>query len=260
MAEAAESSSATAASPAESQGRPLVKPEVLSPAGGWEQLRAAVANGCDAVYFGVTDGFNARARANNFAYEELPEVMAFLGEYGVKGFACVNVLVFEEEVERVKGSLRKLQQSKVDAIIVQDAGVMKLAREVAPNLEVHASTQCSVSSAGGSKHIGRLGATRVVLGRELSIAEIGRINADLNKERHGEGGWREHAGMPPELEVFVHGALCVSYSGQCFSSEAWGGRSANRGQCAQACRMPYVALAAQCLSYSLSLSLCVFVE
>ncbi|QDZ24490.1 peptidase [Chloropicon primus] len=156
-------------------------------------------------------------------------VVSYLRAHGVKSYACVNVLVFQEEISRVEECLVTLRDSGVDAIIVQDFGVMKLAREVVPELEVHASTQCSVSSAQGSRHVQSLGATRVVLGRELSLREIGKVARDLES-----GG--DH---PIELEVFCHGALCVSYSGQCFSSEAWGGRSANRGQCAQACRMPY---------------------
>ena len=208
-----------------------MKPEVLAPVGGWDQLKAAVASGADAVYFGVTDGrsvngsFNARARASNFEYGELGDVVDFLKAYGVKGFACVNVLVFENELDRVADCLRELERAGVDAVIVQDFGVMRLAREVAPGLKVHASTQSSVCSAPGARHARSLGAERVVLGRELSLGEIARVSRELDDA--------------PELEVFVHGALCVSYSGQCFSSEAWGGRSANRGQCAQACRLEY---------------------
>lgn len=216
----------------------MEKPEVLSPVGGWPQLRAAVANGADAVYFGVTDAggeqsFNARARANNFDYGELPEVMGFLHQHGVKGFACLNVLIFPEEIEAVKSAIARIDEAGVDAVIVQDVGVMEICRRVAPGLEVHASTQASITSSGGACHASEsLNVSRVVLGRELSLKEISKVNRDLAASE-------DLGSPPPSLEVFVHGALCVSYSGQCLSSEAWGGRSANRGQCAQACRMPY---------------------
>ncbi|MEW5305319.1 MAG: hypothetical protein WDW36_007867 [Sanguina aurantia] len=200
----------------------LVKPEVLSPAGGWPQMRAAVENGCDAVYFGLSD-FNARARASNFEPEELPEIMSYLHDRGVKGFVAMNVLVFDDELPLVEERVRQMAEAGVDAVIVQDLGVVSLMRAVAPNLPVHGSTQMSITSPEGADFAAQLGVDRVVVGRELSISEIAKVKQ----------------GTDSEVEAFVHGALCVSYSGQCFSSEAWGGRSANRGQCAQACRMPY---------------------
>lgn len=202
--------------------RGRAKPEVLAPAGGHPQLAAAIEAGADAVYFGLSR-FNARARAANFAPEELPEIMARLHERGVMGFVTVNTLIYDEELEDVARLLEHLQASRVDAMIVQDLGVVALARQVAPDLPLHGSTQMTVTSAESARLVARLGLERVVVGRELSVREIAAVVA----------------GTDLEVEVFVHGALCVSYSGQCFSSEAWGGRSANRGQCAQACRLPY---------------------
>ncbi|GLI60382.1 hypothetical protein VaNZ11_002388 [Volvox africanus] len=199
------------------------KPEVLAPVGGWPQLRAAVENGADAVYFGLED-FNARARAANFNMEELPNVMSYLHARGVKGFVTLNVLVFDEELSAVEEQIRAMAMAGVDAVIVQDWGVVELMRQVAPGLPVHGSTQMSVTSAEGAAWVSELGVERVVVARELSVREISKICDGVRGA---------------EVEAFVHGALCVSYSGQCFSSEAWGGRSANRGQCAQACRLPY---------------------
>ena len=212
----------SAATPA--NRRRLFKPEVLAPAGGWPQLKAAIANGADAVYFGLQEGFNARARASNFAIDEVPELMAYLHERGCKGYTVVNVLVFDEEMQRLEDVIKKLAKAGVDALIMQDIGAAKFARTVAPNLPVHGSTQMTITDANGAIFAEkRLGLDRVVVGRELSIAEIDSVSSNSGTE----------------VEAFVHGALCVSYSGQCFSSEAWGGRSANRGQCAQACRLPY---------------------
>jgi len=197
-------------------------PEVLAPAGGRDQLRAAIEAGADAVYFGLSR-FNARARAANFDPAELPEIMAELHERGLRGFVTLNTLVFDEELSAVDDYLRVVSDAGVDALIVQDLGLCARVRERHPELPIHGSTQMTVTSAESAELAGRLGCERVVLGRELSIRDIAAIAG----------------GTDLELEVFVHGALCVSYSGQCFSSEAWGGRSANRGQCAQACRLPY---------------------
>ncbi len=199
----------------------LRKPEVMSPAGYWPQLRAAIEAGADAVYFGLKH-FTARAKVG-FALHELTEVMATLHRRGVKGYVTFNTLVFEHEWDEAAGALAEIARAGADAIIVQDLGIVKLAREIAPDLEIHGSTQMSVTSADGVRLAQRLGASRVTLARELSLHEVRAIRAATDCE----------------LEIFVHGALCVAYSGQCFSSEAWGGRSANRGQCAQACRLPY---------------------
>lgn len=193
----------------------------MSPAGYWPQLRAAVEAGADSVYFGLKH-FTARAKVG-FSLEELPEVMRTLHQRGVRGYVTFNTLVFEHELDEAKRVLAAIASAGVDAVIIQDVGVLRMVRELAPDLEVHASTQMSITNAEGVRLAQSLGAQRVTLARELSLDEIRQIKAATSCE----------------LEIFVHGALCVAYSGQCFSSEAWGGRSANRGQCAQACRLPY---------------------
>lgn len=197
------------------------KPEIMSPAGYWPQLRAAVEAGADAVYFGLKH-FTARAKAG-FSLEELPEAMRTLHRRGVKGYVTFNSLVFDHELDEAARALAAIAEAGADAIIVQDLAVVRLAREIAPALELHGSTQMSVTGAEGVLVAERLGVRRVTLARELSLDEVRAVRART----------------ACELEIFVHGALCVAYSGQCFSSEAWGGRSANRGQCAQACRLPY---------------------
>ncbi len=201
--------------------RVLRKPEIMSPAGHWPQLHAAIEAGADSVYFGLTN-FTARAKVG-FSLDELPSAIRTLHQRGVKGFVTFNTLIFEDELPEAAQTIAAIADSGADAIIVQDPAILKLAREIAPELELHASTQMSISSAAGVAFAQSLGAARVTLARELSLAEIAAIRRAIDCD----------------LEIFVHGALCVAYSGQCFSSEAWGGRSANRGQCAQACRLPY---------------------
>ncbi len=193
----------------------------MSPAGYWPQLRAAIEAGADALYFGLKH-FTARAKVG-FEVAELPEVMRTLHARGVRGFVTFNTLVFEHELAEAARAIAAIAEAGADALIVQDLGVTKLARAIAPGIEIHASTQMSVTNAAGVRLAQSLGADRVTLARELSLDEIRAIRAQTSCG----------------LEMFVHGALCVAYSGQCFSSEAWGGRSANRGQCAQACRLPY---------------------
>ena len=202
--------------------RATTKPELLAPAGDRTCLIAAVENGADAVYFGL-QRHNARARAVNFDGGELADLMVLLHRRGVKGYVTLNTLVFPRELEDLETSVRQLAEAGVDAVIVQDLGLARLIRAVTPDLEIHASTQMSITSAEGVRLARELGCSRVILARELSLKEIARV--------------RETATLP--VEVFVHGALCVAYSGQCLTSEALGGRSANRGECAQACRMPY---------------------
>ncbi len=197
------------------------KPEIMSPAGYWPQLQAAIESGADSVYFGLKH-FSARAKVG-FRLEELPDVFRTLHSRGVKGFITFNTLVFEHELSEAARTIEATARAGADALIIQDLGVLQLAHEIAPDLELHASTQMSITSAEGVRLAQKLGASRVTLARELSLGEIRAIRATTDCD----------------LEIFVHGALCVAYSGQCFSSEAWGGRSANRGQCAQACRMPY---------------------
>ena len=201
---------------------PLQRPELLAPAGDRTCLIAAIENGADAVYFGL-QGHNARARASNFDATELVDTMSTLHARGVKGYVTLNTLVFPDELEDVEALIRKVAAAGVDAVIVQDVGLARLIRATCPDLEIHASTQMSVTSAESVRLAEELGCTRVILARELSVDEIRKV--------------RERVMLP--VEVFVHGALCVAYSGQCLTSEALGGRSANRGECAQACRMPY---------------------
>lgn len=193
----------------------------MSPAGYWPQLHAAIEAGADSVYFGLKH-FTARAKVG-FSIDELPEAFRTLHRRGVRGFVTFNTLIFDHEIAEAAKSLARIAEAGADAIIVQDAGILALARRIAPELEIHASTQMSVTDAAGARRAAELGASRVTLARELAMKEIRAIAEAVDVE----------------LEVFVHGALCVAYSGQCFSSEAWGGRSANRGQCAQACRLPY---------------------
>ncbi|AUT01760.1 peptidase U32 [Nostoc sp. CENA543] len=202
-------------------------PEILAPAGNWECAKAAVENGADAIYFGL-DRFNARMRAENFTEADLPELMTFLHRRGVKGYVTVNTLIFPKELTQAQQYLRTIIAAGVDAVIVQDVGICRLIRHLSPDFPIHASTQMTVTSAAGVEFAKSLGCQLVVLARECSIKEINKIQQQITQ--------RETT-LP--LEVFVHGALCVAYSGQCLTSEALGGRSANRGECAQACRMPY---------------------
>ncbi|MFZ9887791.1 MAG: peptidase U32 family protein [Myxococcota bacterium] len=199
-----------------------MKPEVLAPAGDEASLRAAIRAGADAVYLGV-QGFNARARASNFRVDELAGVMQELHRHGVKGYVTLNTLLFDHELDAFADTVTKCAAAGVDAVIVQDLGAVSLVRAIAPTLHIHASTQMTCTDASSVRLAAELGANRVVVGRELSLDDIAAIRATCDTE----------------LEVFVHGALCVSYSGQCLTSEAIGGRSANRGACAQACRLPY---------------------
>lgn len=203
--------------------RTKTAPELLAPAGDWDCVRAAIENGADAVYFGLDCGFNARYRAKNFGLADLPDLTQMLRCRGVKGYATLNTLVFPSEMPALVDVVAGIAQAGVDAVLVQDFGVARLVRQICPELEVHASTQMSLTSAETIAVARELGLSRVVLARELSIAEIRKIIAATD--------------MP--IEIFIHGALCVAYSGQCLTSESLGGRSANRGQCAQACRLPY---------------------
>ncbi len=215
----------------ESPAAPPGRPELLSPAGDWDCARAAVENGADAIYFGL-EKFNARMRANNFTVADLPRLMEFLHRRGVRGYVTFNTLVFENELADAEQYLRAIITAGVDAAIVQDVGICRLIRALSPDFPIHASTQMTVTSAAGVAFARELGCQLVVLARECSIAEIEKIRAAENTTQGG-------AGQALPLEVFVHGALCVAYSGQCLTSESLGGRSANRGECAQACRMPY---------------------
>ena len=202
----------------------VVRPiELLSPAGDHTCAVAAIENGADAIYFGLDSGFNARARATNFGVNDLNNFVAMLHRRGVRAYVTMNTLVFASELEQLNQTIQLIAAAGVDAILVQDLGVAQLVREICPTLDVHASTQMTMTSAETIAAAERLGVKRVVLAREMSINEIRKVSSATS--------------MP--LEVFIHGALCVAYSGQCLTSESLGGRSANRGQCAQACRLPY---------------------
>jgi putative protease len=199
--------------------------ELLAPAGNWDCARAAVANGADAIYFGMPR-FNARIRADNFTPEDLPKLMDFLHAHGVRGFVAFNTLIFPRELEDAAEQLRLLSDAGVDAIIVQDLGLAAMARSMVPDLNLHASTQMTITSPEALDFAhGLLNLDRAVIARENSMREIRLFHPD--------------SPGAVELETFVHGALCVAYSGQCLTSESLGQRSANRGECAQACRMPY---------------------
>jgi len=205
------------------QASTITRPELLAPAGDWDCARAAIANGADAIYFGLETGFNARARAKNFSLDDLPRLMEMLHWHGVRGYTTVNTLTFSDELATIEPIIRRIAEAGTDAVLVQDLGLVGLIRRTAPELPIHASTQMTLTSAECIAEIEATGIERVVLARELSVSEIAKIH--------------DQTQMP--LEAFVHGALCVAYSGQCLTSESLGGRSANRGQCAQACRLPY---------------------
>ena len=196
--------------------------ELLAPAGSMEALRAAVCNGADAVYLGA-DTFNARINALNFSAADLQEAVVYCHVRGVKVHLTLNTLVLDREMPRAAELIRLAASCGVDAFIVPDLGVVSLCRQLAPDVPIHASTQMSIHSLEGVMEAAALGCSRVVLARELPAEEIAHICKK----------------SPVEIEVFVHGALCMCYSGQCYLSSVIGRRSGNRGQCAQPCRLPY---------------------
>lgn len=198
------------------------KIEILAPAGGFDSVIAAVNSGADAVYIGAK-AFSARASAHNFDDEELRECVKFCHRRGVKVHLALNTLIFDDEMKEALELVRTAAKADIDALIVQDLGLVSLIKEMVPDLPLHASTQLSVHTPYGARALYEMGFERVVLSRELSFEEIKRI----------------HEFCPEvELEVFVHGALCMCLSGQCYFSAMLGGRSANRGMCAQPCRLP----------------------
>lgn len=201
---------------------PGFQPEILAPAGGFEALKAAVRCGADAVYFGGKT-LNARLRAGNFGDDELPGAVAYCHARGVKAYITLNTLVRDSEIEQAMNIIGAVCSSGADALILQDAGLAALARETAPGMKLHASTQMSVQTREGLEALQHAGFSRAVLPRELTRAEMAAL-----------------ADKPPlELEMFVHGALCMSVSGQCFMSAFLGSRSGNRGLCAGPCRLPF---------------------
>ena len=214
--------------------------ELLAPAGSFESLKAAVHAGADAVYMGGSR-FGARAYADNPEGEALLQAIDYAHLYGVKLYLTVNTLLKEQELEQeLYEYLLPCCERGLDAVIVQDLGVLQAVREWFPELPVHASTQMTLCGTGGARILKEAGAQRIVLARELSLPEIARIHEDT--------------GM--EIECFVHGALCYCYSGQCLFSSILGGRSGNRGRCAQPCRLTYEALSEQDRSHGKVRSLC----
>ncbi|WP_317853684.1 DUF3656 domain-containing U32 family peptidase [Chakrabartyella piscis] len=198
------------------------KPELLSPAGSMESLKAAVCNGCDAVYLGGKS-FSARQSAGNFSLEEIEEACDYCHLRGVKVYVTVNTLYKEKEMADFLVFVGKLYAMGVDALILQDTGAAQLVHAQYPDFMLHASTQMTANSLADVKHWDSMGFSKIVLSRELSVDEIQEIVAEAEAE----------------IETFIHGALCVSYSGQCIMSSMLGGRSGNRGRCAQTCRLPY---------------------
>ncbi len=194
--------------------------EILAPCGGADSLPAALNTGADAVYFGMTD-FSARKNAKNFTPEEAAEAIRLCHTSGVKVHIAMNTLLFDGELREAVKAAERLYEMGADALIVQDLGLASLIRSAVPALPLHASTQMTVTSAAGAKFVKKAGFSRVVLARELSLSEIERIVSSVDLE----------------TEVFIHGALCVSLSGQCLMSAFYGGRSGNRGRCAQPCRL-----------------------
>lgn len=200
----------------------MTKPELLAPAGNMESLKAAIEAGCDAIYLGGYM-YGARSFAGNFSNEEIIEAVLYAHRYGVRIYVTVNTLIYEDEVETFMKYIDFLYQSDVDAVIIQDLGMLDLVRQTYPLLEVHASTQMHIHNVEGVQFLESLGVKRIVLARETDIDLIREIKKKSNIE----------------LEIFVHGALCISYSGQCLMSSLIGGRSGNRGSCAGSCRQKY---------------------
>ncbi len=197
-------------------------PELLLPVGTRDMLESAINNGADAVYYGVPH-WNARGRTEDFSFENVEEMIRYARLRGVKTYLAMNILIFEREIQELPEFLERLIALKPDGFIIQDIGLARLIKAISPEQEIHASTQMTLASSEAVNLVKDIGFSRAVLARELSAKQIAQIKSltDL------------------ELEVFIHGALCVSYSGQCLTSENFGGRSANRGQCAQSCRLPY---------------------
>ena len=194
--------------------------ELLSPVGNMKTLYQAIHNGADAVYLGGKN-FGARKYSDNFTNEELKDAIRYAHLFNVKVYVTANTIIYENEVKEFLEYIFFLHKINVDAVIMQDIGMIKIVKEKFPNLEVHASTQCHNHNDEGLKFLKSLGVSRVVLDREMSLKEIKKLNTDIEKE------------------VFIHGALCVSYSGCCLFSSLNGGRSGNRGECTQCCRLQY---------------------
>ena len=200
----------------------MKKVELLSPAGNMDSLKAAIEAGCDAVYVGGIM-FGARAFAGNFSNDELLEAIKYAHLYGVKVYLTINTLVYDKEVDKFLEYVRFAHENNIDAVIVQDLGMFDLLRRKFPKLEIHASTQMNIHTYDGALLAKQLGIKRIVMARETPIDIIKKIKEEIDIE----------------IEVFIHGALCISYSGQCLASALIGKRSGNRGTCAQVCRKKY---------------------
>lgn len=198
----------------------MTKPEILAPVGNFEMLSAAINAGTDAIYFGIR-GLNMRAGASNFDTDSIEKITTKCHENNIKAYLCINTIIFEEEIEKIKSLLTIAKDNRIDAIICWDLSVLKLAKDL--DLEVHLSTQASSANSIAINEFKKLGVSRVVLARECSLNHIVEIskNTDI------------------EIEVFIHGAMCVAVSGRCFMSENLYGKSANRGECIQPCRRSY---------------------
>ena len=196
--------------------------ELLAPAGSFDALRAAVEAGADAVYL-AGEKFGARAYAENFAGEQLLKAVEFAHLRGVSVHVTINTIIADSELEDFAAYIKFLRRANVDAFLVQDLGAASIAKQIAPEIPLHASTQMTIHNLEGVKALAELGFSRAVLSRELTLNEIKKICQ----------------ASPIETEIFIHGALCVCWSGQCLMSSLIGGRSGNRGRCAQPCRLPY---------------------
>ncbi len=205
----------------------MKKPELLVPAGSLEVLKIAVTYGADAVYVGG-ESFGLRAKAKNFSMEDLEKGIAFAHQHDVKVYVTANILAHNEDLDGVRDYFQELKKIKPDAVIISDPGIFAIARETCPEIEIHISTQANNSNYGTYQFWHKLGAKRVVSARELSLQEIGEIRARIPKDL--------------EIETFVHGAMCISYSGRCLLSNYFTGRDANQGACTHPCRWKYAVM------------------
>jgi putative protease len=199
----------------------MKKPELLAPIQDYTSLTAAIKNGADAVFFGIK-GFNMRAGAKNFTIKDLPKITKIAHKNNVKTYLAINIIIYEEEIKKVEQVLKKVKAAKVDAIICWDFAIIQIAKRL--GIEVHISTQASIANSETAEFYRKLGATRVVLARECSLEQIKKIKKETKAE----------------IEIFIHGAMCVSVSGRCFMSQFLYGKSANRGECLQPCRRKYL--------------------
>lgn len=209
--------------------------ELLAPAGGLDQLQAAVNFGADAVYL-AAEHFGMRAFAENFKSENLLENVDFAHNQGVKVYVTCNILMHDQDIEKLESFLHKLVQAQVDAVIVGDIGALATVKKIAPELDIHISTQASVANTAAAIEYAKMGARRIILAREMSLEQIAELRQNLD-----DAGYADNPENPNALalEAFVHGAMCMSVSGRCLISSYLTGRSANKGACTQPCRWGY---------------------